>query len=54
MTDNKKKYVVRAYYADPHKKDYSKMISGNNLVLCICKYILNIFYDYVDVTIKYV
>lgn len=50
----KKKYIIRAYNADPNKKEYCKAINGNAFLLFIYKHVLNIFYDYVDVDVRYV
>ena len=54
MGNVKRKYIIRAYYADPHKKEYYKVITGNDFILFVYKLFLRIFYDYIDVDIRYI
>ena len=42
MGNVKRKYIIRAYYADPHKKEYYKVIAGNDFILFVYKLFLRI------------
>lgn len=48
----KKCYIIRGYNANPASQDCVKMIKGS-LLMHIMKMILKMFYDYVDVQIRY-